>query len=220
MTAGWCSRTSCARTASARSCSASSRTATPRHWRSSTRSSDALQTIRQAAPAGLEINELFDQSVFVKQALVGVLREGAIAAALTAAMILLFLGSWRSTLVVMISIPLAILSSLVALYFLGETHQHPDAGRPRARGRHPGRRFHGHHREHASPAHRGAHAPAAGDAARRRRHRHPDAGLDARPSAACSPRSSSSTARRSTCSRRSAWPSCSRCSPPMACRGP
>ena len=80
-----------------------------------------LETIRQAAPADLRINELFDQSVFVKQALVGVLREGAIAAALTAAMILLFLGSWRSTLVVMISIPLAILSSLVALYFLGET---------------------------------------------------------------------------------------------------
>ena len=51
----------------------------------------------------------------------GVLREGAIAAALTALMILLFLGSWRSTLVVMISIPLAILASLVALYFLGET---------------------------------------------------------------------------------------------------
>lgn len=82
---------------------------------------DALQTIRKAAPPGLEIDELFDQSVFVKQALVGVLREGAIAAALTALMILLFLGSWRSTLVVMISIPLSILSSLVALYFLGET---------------------------------------------------------------------------------------------------
>jgi multidrug efflux pump subunit AcrB len=81
----------------------------------------ALQTIRKAAPPGLEIDELFDQSVFVKQALVGVLREGAIAAALTALMILLFLGSWRSTLVVMISIPLSILSSLVALYFLGET---------------------------------------------------------------------------------------------------
>jgi multidrug efflux pump subunit AcrB len=51
----------------------------------------------------------------------GVIREGAIAAALTALMILLFLGSWRSTLVVMISIPLAILSSLVVLYFLGDT---------------------------------------------------------------------------------------------------
>jgi len=50
-----------------------------------------------------------------------VVREGAIAAALTALMILLFLGSWRSTIVVMISIPLAILTSLVALYFLGDT---------------------------------------------------------------------------------------------------
>src|SRR5882757_7268112 len=80
-----------------------------------------LETVRKAAPPGLEINELFDQSVFVKQALEGVLREGAIAAALTALMILLFLGSWRSTLVVMISIPLSILSSLVALYFLGDT---------------------------------------------------------------------------------------------------
>ena len=79
------------------------------------------KTARAAAPAGLEINELFDQSVFVKQSIAGVLREGAIAAGLTALMILLFLGSWRSTLVVMISIPLAILASLVVLYFLGET---------------------------------------------------------------------------------------------------
>lgn len=82
---------------------------------------DALKTARAAAPPGMEIRELFDQSVFVKQSIAGVLREGVIAAALTALMILLFLGSWRSTLVVMISIPLAILSSVVALYFLGET---------------------------------------------------------------------------------------------------
>jgi multidrug efflux pump subunit AcrB len=81
----------------------------------------ALQAARAAAPAGLRINELFDQSVFVKNSVNGVLREGAIAAGLTALMILIFLGSWRSTLVVMISIPLAILSSLVVLYFLGET---------------------------------------------------------------------------------------------------
>src|SRR3979490_2970664 len=81
----------------------------------------ALQSIRAAAPAGLKINELFDQSVFVTQSVNGVLREGAIAAGLTALMILIFLGSWRSTLVVMISIPLAILSSLIVLYFLGET---------------------------------------------------------------------------------------------------
>src|SRR6476646_7658619 len=80
-----------------------------------------LQTARAAAPPGLKINELFDQSVFVKSAVTSVVREGAIAAGLTALMILLFLGSWRSTVVVMISIPLAILTSLVALYFLGET---------------------------------------------------------------------------------------------------
>jgi multidrug efflux pump subunit AcrB len=80
-----------------------------------------LNTARAAAPKGMTITELFDQSVFVTQSIEGVLREGAIAAVLTALMILLFLGSWRSTLVVMISIPLAILSSLVALYFLGET---------------------------------------------------------------------------------------------------
>jgi multidrug efflux pump subunit AcrB len=81
----------------------------------------ALQSIRAAAPAGMQINELFDQSVFVTNSVNGVLREGAIAAGLTALMILVFLGSWRSTLVVMISIPLAILSSLIILYFLGET---------------------------------------------------------------------------------------------------
>jgi multidrug efflux pump subunit AcrB len=81
----------------------------------------ALEVSRAAAPPGLRINELFDQSVFVKESVTGVLREGAIAAALTAVMILLFLGSWRSTLIVMISIPLSILSSLIALYFLGET---------------------------------------------------------------------------------------------------
>jgi multidrug efflux pump subunit AcrB len=81
----------------------------------------ALQAVRAAAPPGLRISELFDQSVFVTNSVNGVLREGAIAAGLTALMILIFLGSWRSTLVVMISIPLAILSSLVVLYFLGET---------------------------------------------------------------------------------------------------
>jgi multidrug efflux pump subunit AcrB len=80
-----------------------------------------LEETRAALPAGLKINELFDQSVFVTNSVNGVLREGAIAAGLTALMILVFLGSWRSTLVVMISIPLAILSSLVVLYFLGET---------------------------------------------------------------------------------------------------
>src|SRR5579863_4342253 len=80
-----------------------------------------LKEMQAAAPPGLKISQLFDQSVFVTAAVQGVLREGAIAAGLTALMILVFLGSWRSTLVVMISIPLAILSSLIVLYFLGET---------------------------------------------------------------------------------------------------
>jgi multidrug efflux pump subunit AcrB len=82
---------------------------------------EALNVARAAAPYGTEITALFDQSIFVKESIVGLLREGAIAAGLTALMILLFLGSWRSTLVVMVSIPLSILTSLVVLYFLGET---------------------------------------------------------------------------------------------------
>jgi multidrug efflux pump subunit AcrB len=82
---------------------------------------DALNSARAAAPPGLKITELFDQSVFVTDSINGVLREGAIAAVLTALMIILFLGSWRSTLIVVISIPLSILASLVVLYFLGHT---------------------------------------------------------------------------------------------------
>ena len=81
----------------------------------------ALNVARASAPPGMHINERFDQSVFVRASIEGLLKEGAIAACLTALMIVLFLGSWRSTLVVMISIPLAILSSLVVLYFLGDT---------------------------------------------------------------------------------------------------
>ena len=80
-----------------------------------------LQIARQAAPPGLSINELFDQSKLVTASIAGVLREGAIAAGLTGLMILLFLGSWRSTLIVLISIPLSILTSIVVLYFLGDT---------------------------------------------------------------------------------------------------
>ncbi|MHB8885240.1 MAG: efflux RND transporter permease subunit [Methylovirgula sp.] len=81
----------------------------------------AMPEIRKAAPPGMEINLLFDQSTFVQQAIDGVLREGAIAAALTALMILIFLGSWRSTLIVMVSIPLSILSSIAVLAALGQT---------------------------------------------------------------------------------------------------
>jgi multidrug efflux pump subunit AcrB len=81
----------------------------------------AMVAARAAAPPGMQVKELFDQSIFVRDSIRGLLKEGAIAAGLTALMIVLFLGSWRSTLVVMISIPLSILSSLVVLYFLGDT---------------------------------------------------------------------------------------------------
>ncbi len=81
----------------------------------------ALPEIQKAAPPGMDIKLLFDQSVFVQGAIDSVLHEGAIAAALTALMILIFLGSWRSTIVVMVSIPLSILTSIAVLAALGQT---------------------------------------------------------------------------------------------------
>jgi multidrug efflux pump subunit AcrB len=80
-----------------------------------------LGQIRAAAPDGAKVDLLFDQSVFVSGAIADVVREAVIAAGLTGLMILLFLGSWRSTLVVLISIPLSILTSLAVLALLGET---------------------------------------------------------------------------------------------------
>jgi multidrug efflux pump subunit AcrB len=81
----------------------------------------ALPDIRAAAPEGMTIKPLFDQSVFVSAAIEGVIHEAIIAASLTGLTILLFLGSWRSTIVVLISIPLCILTSLSILAALGET---------------------------------------------------------------------------------------------------
>jgi multidrug efflux pump subunit AcrB len=80
-----------------------------------------LPNIAAGLPSALKITPLSDQSVFVKSAISGVVREAAIAACLTAAMILLFLGSWRATLIIAVSIPLAVLTSLIALSALGET---------------------------------------------------------------------------------------------------
>src|ERR1700724_3106617 len=80
-----------------------------------------LPRIQATLPPDLNITQLFDQSLFVKAAVQGVVREASIAALLTALMILLFLGSWRSTLIVCISIPLSILTSLTVMGFLGET---------------------------------------------------------------------------------------------------
>jgi multidrug efflux pump subunit AcrB len=81
----------------------------------------ALPEIRKAAPPGMNIDLLFDQSIFVQNSIESVLYEGAIAAGLTALMILIFLGSWRSTIVVMVSIPLSILTSIAVLSALGQT---------------------------------------------------------------------------------------------------
>ena len=80
-----------------------------------------LPRLAQTLPAELKIQPLADQSLFVSAAVSGVIREAVIAACLTALMILLFLGSWRSTLIIAVSIPLSILTSVVILSFLGET---------------------------------------------------------------------------------------------------
>ncbi len=80
-----------------------------------------LPQIRAAAPKGIDIKPLFDQSVFVSGAISDVIREAAIAAFLTGVTIFIFLGSWRSTLVVLVSIPLCVLTSLAILTLIGET---------------------------------------------------------------------------------------------------
>jgi multidrug efflux pump subunit AcrB len=80
-----------------------------------------LPQARAQLSQDIKITALFDQSIFVTAAVQGVVREALIAAALTAAMILLFLGNWRSTCIIAISIPLSILSSLIALHALGQT---------------------------------------------------------------------------------------------------
>jgi multidrug efflux pump subunit AcrB len=82
---------------------------------------EAMPRILRGLPPELKVSEFADQSIFVRAAISGVVREGAIAAALTALMILLFLGSWRSTLIIALSIPLSVLSSIAVLSALGET---------------------------------------------------------------------------------------------------
>src|SRR5947208_494925 len=80
-----------------------------------------LPGVAQTLPSSLKLTAVGDQSVFVTSAVSSVITEGAIAAALTGMMIMLFLGSWRSTLIITVSIPLAILASVTALSLLGET---------------------------------------------------------------------------------------------------
>ena len=80
-----------------------------------------IPVIQNSLPAHVDIHPVSDQSLFVRASIQGVIREGAIAAALTGLMILLFLGSWRSTIIIAVSIPLSILTSLIVLSSLGET---------------------------------------------------------------------------------------------------
>jgi multidrug efflux pump subunit AcrB len=81
----------------------------------------AMASVLKTVSENLQVKQFADQSIFVKAAISGVVREGVIAAALTALMILLFLGSWRSTLIIAISIPLSVLASLAALSAIGDT---------------------------------------------------------------------------------------------------
>lgn len=80
-----------------------------------------LQEIKSSLPDSLVVSPINDQSLFVRAAITGVAFEGVIAAALTSLMILLFLGSWRSTLIIAVSIPLSILGAIVGLAAIGET---------------------------------------------------------------------------------------------------
>ena len=80
-----------------------------------------LPTIRSAAPKGMKVDLIFDQSIFVKKAIEGVVLEGVLAAGLTGSMVLIFLGSWRGTLIVLTSIPLSIMTSIILLSMMGET---------------------------------------------------------------------------------------------------
>src|SRR5579863_6967903 len=80
-----------------------------------------LPRVEESLPAGLNVHAVGDQSIFVKAAIFGVIREAVLAAGLVGAMILMFLGSWRSTIIIIISIPLSVLFSVVAISALGET---------------------------------------------------------------------------------------------------
>ena len=82
---------------------------------------EALPAVLSTVPKELKVSLLFDQSVFVRAAIDGVVHEAAVAGGLTALMMLLFLGSWRSTLVVVVSIPLSILVAIVGLSLIGQS---------------------------------------------------------------------------------------------------
>ena len=110
----------------------------------------ALPQILTTLPPDLHIKALFDQSIFVRASVEGVLKEAVIAACLTALMILLFLGKWRHTVVICISIPLSIPERDLYSERARRDDQHHDPGRPRPGGGHPRRRCDGGDREHRS----------------------------------------------------------------------
>ena len=136
---------------------------------------ETLPRVMTTVTQDLKLSVFGDQSLFVRSAIGGVVRETLIAALLTGLVILLFLGSWRSTLIVCISIPLSILTSISHPEPAGPDDQRHDARRPGARRRHPRRRCDGGDREHA---------PQPGDGetagARRARRRVADRGADVR----------------------------------------
>ncbi len=99
-------------------------------------------SLKPQLPPQMKITPLADQSIFVRASIDGVVHEAIIAACLTAVMILIFLGSMRSTIIIAVSIPLSILTSLLTLSALGRNHQHHDPRRSRIGRRHPrGRRY-------------------------------------------------------------------------------
>ena len=109
----------------------------------------SMELFRNAVPPDVKIDFEFDESPTVVHAVESVATEGAIGAVLTGLMILLFLRDWRSVLVVVCNIPLALTGSLFGLWVTRQHDQHHVAGRHGAGHRHPGRRGNRDHREHA-----------------------------------------------------------------------
>src|SRR5262249_8852574 len=81
----------------------------------------AIPTMEERLPEGVKLDVVMDQSVYVRRAIESLIHEGVIGAVLVAAMILLFLGSWRMTLIATLSIPLAVLTSIIGLFATGNT---------------------------------------------------------------------------------------------------
>ena len=115
-----------------------------------------LPRIKSILPPELVITPIGDQSTFVRGSVVGVVREAVIAAVLTGLMILLFLGSWRSTVIIAISIPLSILTSVIVLGLLGQTINIMTLGGLALGRRHPRRRRYGDDRKHRTLSRAGA----------------------------------------------------------------